>query len=115
MRLEVSATGTNSPGATRPHSGCCHRTSASTATIWFVRSDTSGWKCSTSSLALGGAAQRVLDLGPAQGAGLHVLVEVVDGAAAPLLGHLAGGVGLAQELVGADLARAARWTRRPTR
>ena len=66
-------------------------------------------------LALGGAAQRVLDLGAPEGAGLHVLVEVVDGGAAALLGHLAGGVGLAQELVGADVARRARWTRRSRR
>ena len=55
-------------------------------------------------VAVGGAPQGVLHLGPAQRAGLHLLVEEVDGAPAALLGHLPGGVGLAQELVGAHLA-----------
>ena len=104
MRFEFSATATNSPGATRPHSGCCHRTSASTATIWFVRSETSGWKCRTSSSRSVAPRERVLHLGSAERAGLHLLVEVVDGAAAALLGHLTGGVGLAQQLVGGDVA-----------
>ena len=53
-----------------------------------------------------GAPERVLHLGPTQGPGLHLLVEAVDRAAAVLLGHLARGLGLAQELVGAHLAGA---------
>ena len=47
----------------------------------------------------GRASQGVLDLGPAQHAGLHVVVELLHGAAATLTGQLAGRVGVAEELI----------------
>ncbi len=55
-------------------------------------------------VTIGGSTQRVLDHGPPHGAGLHGLIEEVDRAATALVGHLAGGLGLAEELFGPDLA-----------
>lgn len=43
MRPLSSATGMNSSGGTRPLSGCCQRTRASTPFISPVVSDTMGW------------------------------------------------------------------------
>ena len=43
IRPDSSAMGMNSSGGTRPRSGCCQRTRASTPTVWPVSMATTGW------------------------------------------------------------------------
>ncbi len=43
IRPRFSATGMNSPGSTSPRSGCCQRSSASTATMRPLPSSMLGW------------------------------------------------------------------------
>ena len=95
----------NSAGAMSPRSGCCQRTSASAPTQRASDEADDRLEEEPELAALERAVQRVLGRVRGDGAGAHRVVEHLDAAAARLLGVVHRGVGVAEQLLRALVAR----------